>query len=128
MSADSRIRQTLALYAQRHDARDAEGFVSLFVEDALFVMRGRELVGRGAITETMTALYSNQPSDRRTKHLCGDALINVEGAEATALSDVVVLDRVGGGPWQIYQVNRYIDHMVKVENRWLFIERRIEEC
>jgi uncharacterized protein (TIGR02246 family) len=54
-----------------------------------------------------------------------NAVIDVSGASATAVSDLVMYDRWGDSPWTI-RLGRYTDRLERGDGRWLFTERRLE--
>src|ERR1700730_19180098 len=112
MSAEEAIRRTLALYPHRHDSRDAEGYAALFAEDGRFAGANAEHTGRGAVLSFITELYRSQPANRRTKHLCGNSVIDVQGDTAHAITDFVACERLGDGPWQVHTIGQYHDHLV----------------
>ena len=125
MTAEDAVRHLLALYPARHDVRDVEGYVALFAANGAFVGGNARHEGRGAIREFITATYASQAAERRTKHLCGNSLIEIRGAEATAETDFVAYERYGAEPWRIHTIGRYHDRLVLENGQWLFLERRV---
>jgi hypothetical protein len=126
MSAEDPIRRTLALYPLRHDSRDATGYAALFAENGRFVgANNASHAGRAAIKQFIVELYATQPANRRTKHLCGNSLIDVHGDTAEAETDFVAYERLGDAPWQVHTVGRYFDRLVREEGEWRFAERRV---
>ncbi|MBV9323667.1 MAG: nuclear transport factor 2 family protein [Chloroflexi bacterium] len=76
MSAEQdEVRRTLALYAHRHDSRDAQDYADLFSVEGSFVRAQAQHRGREAVREFIADLYRTQPEDRRTKHLCGNSVV-----------------------------------------------------
>jgi uncharacterized protein (TIGR02246 family) len=124
MTEQEAIRTTLAQYAQRNDARDAEGWSQLFVDDARFVTQGGEYRGRPAIRDFVEALYASRPT-RRTRHMTGSPVIVVEGDTAMVESDVIFFERFDDGPWKIAGANHYSDRLARQDTGWLFQERRL---
>jgi uncharacterized protein (TIGR02246 family) len=125
MSADDPIRRVLALYPHRHDSRDAEGYASLFAKDGRFIGASAEHTGRSAIKSFISDAYRSQPANRRTKHLCGNSVIDVHGDTANAITDFVAYERFGDGPWQVHAIGQYQDRLVLEEGTWRFAERRV---
>jgi 3-phenylpropionate/cinnamic acid dioxygenase small subunit len=119
------VRRTLALYAQRHDNRDAEGYADLFAVDGCFLSARAEHRGRGAVKEFIADLYRTQPANRRTKHLCGNSIIDVDDQTARAITDFVAFERLGDGPWQVHTIGQYHDRLVLQDGMWRFAERRV---
>src|SRR5437667_11914596 len=62
VSAEDAIRRTLALYPQKHDGRDAEGFAALFADDGRFFAGAGEFAGRTAILEWAKDHYTTAPA------------------------------------------------------------------
>ncbi len=124
MTEQEAIRQTLARYAQRNDARDAEGWCSLFTEDAHFITQHGEYVGRPALRAFIEALYASRPT-RRTRHINGAPVISVDGDVATADSDVIFYERIDDGAWRLAGANHYRDRLVRRDGGWLFQERHL---
>jgi uncharacterized protein (TIGR02246 family) len=121
------IRQTLALYSQRHDDRDAAGYVALFAEQGAFVLpNGVEHRGRAALEQFIKGLYANQPPDRRSKHYFGNSVVEVHDDVAEAATDCVVYESFGDDIWQLAQINRHYDRLVRDNATWLFLEKRVE--
>jgi hypothetical protein len=126
MSDEQMIRQTVCLYAQRHDDRDAIGFVSLFAEAGRSSSASGEHVGRPQVKLFIEDLYARQPADRRTKHLFGNLVISIRGDEADCASDVAVWERFGAQPWRLLEINRHMDRLVRDGNAWLFLKNHVE--
>jgi 3-phenylpropionate/cinnamic acid dioxygenase small subunit len=124
MTDEEQLRQLLALYVQRTDDNDAAGKSALFAEDARYFPTTGEFVGRAAIHNELTRRQLARPTDRRTKHLCGNSVIAVRGDTAEAATDYVVYQRSGDGPWAILVVGRYLDRFVRDGERWLYAENR----
>jgi uncharacterized protein (TIGR02246 family) len=125
MTDEDSIRNTLTRYVRFADARDADGWSSLFVEDARFTPRGGTLYeGRDAIRTWFVELFRNRP-ENRSLHLCGNHDITVDGDSARAVSDVVVFEAEAEQSWTVYQINQYYDRLVRQDDEWLFAERRI---
>jgi hypothetical protein len=125
MSAEDPIRRTLALYSHRHDSRDADGYAALFATDGRFAGANATHTGRSAIKTFISELYRNQPANRRTKHLCGNSVIDIDGDGATAITDFVAYERLADGPWQVHTIGQYHDRLVLEEGSWRFAERRV---
>jgi uncharacterized protein (TIGR02246 family) len=126
MSAEQEeVRRTLALYAHCHDSRDAEGYANLFALDGSFVSARAQHRGRPAVKDFIAELYRTQPENRRTKHLCGNSVIDVDGQTARAVTDFVAYERLGEGAWQVHTIGQYEDRLVLEDGVWRFAERRV---
>jgi hypothetical protein len=127
VSAEEQIRRTMALYIQAHDTHNVDAIVALFVEDGLFANSGGECQGHAAIRqffENSRARAQTLP-ERRSKLLCGNSLIGVDGDSAVTLTDVVGFQRNGSEPWNVYIVAQYADKFVRRKGRWLYAEKRV---
>ena len=119
------IRRTLALYAHRHDGRDADGYADLFASDGCFIGANRQHRGRAAVKAFIAEHYRTQPADRRTKHMCANSLVDVTGDTGAATTDFVAYERLGDGPWQVHTVGQYQDRLIREADMWRFVERRV---
>jgi 3-phenylpropionate/cinnamic acid dioxygenase small subunit len=124
MTEQEAIRQTLARYAQRNDARDVEGWCAVFTEDARFTTQQGEFVGQAALRAFIEGLYASRPT-RRTRHINGAPAIVVDGDVATADSDVIFYERIDDGPWRLAGANHYRDRLVRRNGDWLLQERHL---
>jgi uncharacterized protein (TIGR02246 family) len=125
---EEHIRRTLYLYAQRHDDRDAAGYVALFAEQGSFGSGAAKHTGRPAIRKFIDELYAKQPADRKSKHYFGNSVVEVDRDVAEAVTDVVVYESFGDdGEWKLAQVNRHYDRLIQQEGTWLFLEKRVEQ-
>ncbi|MBV9578387.1 MAG: nuclear transport factor 2 family protein [Chloroflexi bacterium] len=113
------------MYAHRHDSRDVEGYASLFAVDGCFVSARSEYRGRAAVKDFIADLYRSQPADRRTKHLCGNTTVDLDGSTASAITDFVAYERFGDGAWQVHTIGQYRDRLVLEDGEWRFAERRV---
>lgn len=122
MSDVDEIRRLIARYAQLADDGDARGRSELFTEDALYVPTTGRFVGRDAIRAAIEDRIVSQPSDRRTRRMCANSIINLEGDSASAITDFVLFTQVGVQPWTVDLVGRYHDKFVRRGSGWLYSE------
>jgi uncharacterized protein (TIGR02246 family) len=127
MTDSELIGQAQARYAQAVDDRDVEGQVDLFTDDGSYIsaVTGKH-AGRPAVRKAIEEIFANQPVDRRTEHLFGKSVITIEGDRAQMTTDVVVYERFGEGPWQLFCINRHTDQLVRWGDTWLFQEKRVQ--
>jgi uncharacterized protein (TIGR02246 family) len=121
MTDDEAIRRTLALYCQLCDDGRFEEWAELYTDDATFTVMGQTHEGRTAIRRFIEAA---QPPERRGRHVCANALIEVDGDRATAATDYIFVARSEDG-LAITSAGRYHDRLVRDEGRWRFASRRI---
>ena len=125
------IRELVDAYAHCADRRDASGQKALFTDDTHFVVymngQGAEptqvLNGRGALTPVFEALNHYQA----TMHFNGQSTIALDGDRATGESYCIAhhLFTEAGERRLMVAWLRYGDTFVKVDGRWLFVERNL---
>jgi SnoaL-like domain len=79
MTAEEKIRFTIAEYCHRTDGGDFDGWVKLFAEDGAFRMFGNEVVGHAALR---AFIARDQPPELRGLHLTTDSAITLQGDRA----------------------------------------------
>jgi SnoaL-like domain len=114
------ISATLAAYAQAWDDGRIEDVVSLFTPDGSIDLPG---VGVTTGTEALRELYRSMLAPGASRHVFVNTHITSSTADqARAVSDLLVL---GGQPWQIQAVGRYIDTFRRSEGTWRFHTRTL---
>lgn len=117
-AAESAIRRTLARYCQWCDDGDFDAWAQLFESDATLSLRGRTHEGRDTIRAVVEGAQS---PDARGKHVLAQSEIDVEGAEATAVTDFLLVKADA-----ISSAGRYHDRMRRGEDgEWRFVSREI---
>jgi 3-phenylpropionate/cinnamic acid dioxygenase small subunit len=120
MSDEEGIRRTIAEFCQFLDDRRFEDWSNLFTEAGEF----QDLKGRAEILRYILGDQLATIPELKRKHTISNIIIDVSGDEATAVSDLVIFDRMGDEPW-IYRVGDYTDHLVREGGRWLFAKRQL---
>lgn len=126
------IRELIEAYAHCADRRDAEGQMALFTEDTHFVVYmnakdpnpSTELHSRDALAPVFSALENYDA----TTHFIGQSTIfTLTGGRGTGetycLAHHVTVD--GGKRRLMVASIRYLDTFVKLDDVWLFAERRL---
>jgi ketosteroid isomerase-like protein len=126
------IRQLIEAYAHCADRRDAKGQMALFTEDTHFVVYmnakdstpSQELHSREALAPVFAELNKYDA----TTHFVGQSTIftltpDRATGEAYCLAHHVTVDR--GKRRLMVASLRYLDTFVKIDNTWLFSERRL---
>ena len=126
------IRELVEAYAHRADRRDAKGQMALFAEDAHFVVYmnaknptpSQELHSREALAPVFAELNKYDA----TTHFVGQSTIfaltrDRATGEAYCLAHHITVD--SGKRRLMLASLRYLDTFVKIENAWLFSERRL---
>ncbi len=130
MTDEQQIRLLLARWAQAYDDRDAAGWTALFTENGRFAVDApaRSHVGREEIRKYIDTAFAASPEDRRTKHMCANAVIRYTGAGADSADvdvDFVVYSTRDGQPWGVTSVGRYRNKLVRQNGEWYFLENMV---
>jgi 3-phenylpropionate/cinnamic acid dioxygenase small subunit len=120
MNDEAEIRRTLAEFGQYLDERRFDEWSQLFAEDAIFMRLQR----RDAIRSFMLGEELATMPELFRKHVTSNLVIKLEGDRAHVESDLVLFERLGGGPW-ILRFGKYIDDMVRDVDRWRIQERQL---
>lgn len=118
---EEQIRKLQALFCQYLDARQFKEWSDTFAEDGNFGARK----GRAAIYEGILGGELALNPDLQRKHTVVNAIIDVDGDTATSECELIMYDRIGGGPWSI-RLGHYTDRLVRLDGRWLFAERKLD--
>jgi 3-phenylpropionate/cinnamic acid dioxygenase small subunit len=126
MSQTEPVRRLLALYCQLLDDARYDDWSQLFTPDALWVLGAREYRGRPALKSYMDQLRGERP-DWRTRHLCTNLVIDLDGTTGRVTSDLAFLSRSGDEPWRVASLGRYHDQIVQRADApaWQVAERRL---
>jgi SnoaL-like domain len=125
------LRELVDAYAHCADRRDAKGQMTLFTEDARFVVYmdtksdipSQELQGRDALAPAFDKLNQYEA----TTHFNGQSTIVLDGSEATGVSyclahQVSVHGRERG---LMIAPIRYLERFTKINGVWYFAERKL---
>jgi hypothetical protein len=122
MTDEERIRRTLARFCQALDDRRFVDWTETFTEDGVFGARN----GRAEILAMIQVGELATMPELVRKHTVTNAIIDVHGETAEAVSDLVMFDKVGEGPWTI-RVGRYTDQLARqADGEWLFTRRQLD--
>jgi len=117
---DAAIRNLIASYAHATDDGDGEALAALFVEGGGLESLGLSITGSDKLTALIKGIYH-----ANLKHLQLNTVITVDGARASAVSDLVVQAMVPDAGWQTMAQGRYHDEMTRQGERWQFTKRLI---
>lgn len=128
------IENLVVKYAHVYDALDADGYASIFAEDADFTFGGNTLHGRAAIRGVITGALerranasANEPVVK-TYHIISNTRIEfVSDTEARHRSYWQVVSRAEGGAPVVANVGYYDDVVVKRNGEWLIQSRVIPQ-
>jgi 3-phenylpropionate/cinnamic acid dioxygenase small subunit len=116
------VRDLLTRYARLCDERNTDGWAALFTADARFVVRDLEYRG-DAIRQWLLDQSHNPAGCHATMNV---TVTPARTDAASAVADFVFVRRhEGTGPWEIINVGRYEDQLVRLGGNWLFRERVI---
>ena len=116
------VRDLLTRYARLCDQRAVDAWAELFHPDARLQIRGVEFRGP-AIRQWLVDQSSNPAGCHATMNVTVDCT-GVDTAGAVA-DFVFVRRQAGTGPWEIVNVGRYDDKLLRTDGQWRFIERFI---
>lgn len=126
------IENLIVTYAHVYDALDADGYASVFAEDADFTFGGNTLHGRAAIRGVITGALerrSKAPANEpvaKTYHIISNTRIEfVSDTEAKHRSYWQVVSRTGTSAPVVVNVGVYEDVVVKRNGEWLIQSRVI---
>ncbi|MBV8715069.1 MAG: nuclear transport factor 2 family protein [Chloroflexi bacterium] len=124
-TAEEEIRRLMGRYIQAHDTRNVDAIVPLFADDGLFTNEAGEWSGRDRIREFFENSRARAVPGRRSKLMCANSIISVDGEQAEALTDVVGFRSDDNGPWQVSLVAQYADKFVRRDGEWRYAEKRV---
>ena len=128
------IENLIVTYAHVYDALDADGYASVFAEDADFTFGGNTLHGRAEIRGVITSALerrakapANEPA-AETYHIISNTRIDfVSDTEARHRSYWQVVSRTKGSAPVVANVGYYDDVIVKRNGEWLIQKRVIPQ-
>ena len=122
--ADERtIRRLMARYFHLVDDGAFDELAALWTDDAELVLRGETATGPAAI---VAVIAGRQTPELRGLHMGANAIIDVDGDTARAVSDFVFMRREGGPDPIVKFIGRYIDRFVRTPDGWRLRRREIQ--
>jgi len=115
------IRQVFAAYAHAMDNGRATELAELFEPDGAFELLGEMIEGRVAIA-AMVDRFRDAGAIGEGKHITVNSVITVDGTQATAHSDWLVL-QPRDQRWSVLAAGQYEDLLTKTD-RWRLALRR----
>jgi hypothetical protein len=107
------INELLALYCNRLDRSDHQGWAELFAPDGRFEVYGRSFAG----TDGLMAMSEAAPAGL---HLAGAPIIEQDGDCATVQQSFLFVDQVT----RESRIGYYDDQLVRTADGWRFAVRR----
>jgi hypothetical protein len=128
------VRRTLERYMRYNDDRRLDQILALFAPDAVYRVAGRIYTGHDQIRAFFVGVGYQEGRPQwiddgqlmvmpRSAHLLSNPLIDVDGDDAVAESDFVVVERDDLGHGRISLAGRYRDRLRRQGGTWLFAER-----
>ena len=122
--ADERtIRRLMARYFHLVDDGAFDELAALWTDDAELVLRGETATGPAAI---VAVIAGRQTPELRGLHVGANAIIDVDGDTARAVSDFVFMRHEGGPDPIVKFIGRYVDRFVRTPDGWRFRRREIQ--
>ena len=127
------IEETMMKYVWSVDSLDADGYASVFTDDAVIDSNGTLIKGHDAIRKVVTdldALYARNRADGkpagRLYHVISNERITLGTAtEATYFSYWQTMRRGSDGRYTAGGFGRSEDHLVKQGGKWLIKVRKL---
>src|SRR5262245_24054698 len=116
------IQRLMARYFHMVDDGAFDELTQLWADDAELLLRGETATGPAAI---VTVISARQTPELRGLHVGANAIIDVEGDTARAVSDFVFMRREGGPDPVVKFIGRYVDRFVRTAEGWRFSRREI---
>jgi uncharacterized protein (TIGR02246 family) len=116
--------EILQLVARADDcasARDAEGYVALFTEDAVMDGEKGRAEGRAQLAETVARVWAGEPAG--TRHLTLNAIVEATEPEPTVTSVMLML--APGAPGSVLGWAEVAQTVRRTGEGWRIRERRI---
>ncbi len=127
------IRETIERYMRHNDDRDVDRILELFTPDARLQVGGRAFVGHAEIRALYEAQGSALPrwhspgelfKQPASSHLSSNPIIEIDGEQATAETDFLVVRRDSEGRASCWLSGRYRDRFRRSDDgRWLISVR-----
>jgi ketosteroid isomerase-like protein len=125
------IRELIDAYAHCADRRDAAGQMSLFTEDARFVV----FMDATSPTPTqvvdgradLAPIFEHLNVYRATTHFNGQSTVQLDGDSATGVSYCLAhhVSEANGAATLMVASIRYLDQFARVDGTWRFAERKL---
>jgi ketosteroid isomerase-like protein len=116
------IRNLLVRYGLYLDAKDFEGYASLFTEDGVLDAPLGTTAGR----DNITAMLGNVLGPIHAGfHLYCNPLIDVHGDTATSMSRFTYVQSIEGELPEVRMVGHYDDELRRENGTWKFARRKI---
>ncbi|MFC4001272.1 nuclear transport factor 2 family protein [Prauserella oleivorans] len=117
------IRHRMHTYAHAFDKRELSGFLSIWTEDAEWTpMPGTSVSGRAGIRQLTEQMWQSVAASH---HWSVNAVIDVDGDVATAMTDVNALAQSADGGWA-QTAATYRDTFRRVDGTWLLAKRETD--
>lgn len=116
------IRNLLVRYGLHLDAKDFEGYVSLFTRDGVLDAP----LGSATGPEKIRAMLGNVLGPVNAGfHIYANPLIEVDGDTATSMSRFTYVQAIEGQPPEVRMIGHYDDDLRREDGRWKFARRKI---
>ncbi|MDR7303960.1 nuclear transport factor 2 family protein [Haloactinomyces albus] len=123
IEAQEAIRRLVYEYSHGFDKREPDRFVAVWTENAFWSAGpGHEASGRTAIREAAEAMWEQLGP---THHWSCNPVVDIHGAEATAVTNVHAVAQGSDGAWT-QTAATYRDRFERVDGVWLLARRSTE--
>lgn len=124
--AELRVRAVLERYCSLLDSGAVDQLLALFDDNCTFTMMGRTYIGKAEFAQVWSGAEAiDRPA---TLHALVNPRILLDGAEATAESGWILVDRRGeSGAPQVALAGQYRDSLRQTaDGQWRFISRTVQ--
>lgn len=111
------VRRHLARCSRMLDSRDFEGWVDTFTPDGVF----NDNAGRDDLLAWILdgQLAKTSADELQRRHTLHNIEVEVDGDRASAVSEVLMVDKVAGAPsWSVLGVVRFTDELTRTPDGW----------
>jgi 3-phenylpropionate/cinnamic acid dioxygenase small subunit len=117
------VTELLNRYAHTCDDRLLADFAALFLPDSSLLITGELYRGPEGARRWLESVLDHPPGT----HITMNVIVRPEATdEATSVAAFVFVRRQDGtGPWEIVNVGRYHDRLVRTPDGWKFAAREI---
>lgn len=119
------IRDVIGRSCQLADSGRLEEWADLFVDGATLRVGDDAYVGRDAMIGRVAGRRAGHDA---VKHLTANTVVEFDagGAQATASSDLLIVRREAGGPFEILAAGRFADTLRRTRDGWRLAARTVE--
>lgn len=117
------IARLLAAYGPLVDAGDADGAAALWTEDGVYDVGDWLMNGRGEVASMVRSAAHQGLLERGCCHFFGPPVVTVDGDEATAVCESVLLVRRESGGYGVARAGVHLVRLRRDSSGWRIVTR-----